>query len=102
MKYLVDYLIEIVLTVTTTLIIAIYKRIKKIISTIEVYRVSIVAIIKNIYVDKYYLHKNKGCISLNEKETLNNLYIEYKKLGGDGIIDDIRDEIDKIPIKKDC
>ena len=43
-----------------------------------------------------------GCISLNEKETLNNLYIEYKKLGGDGIIDDIRDEIDKIPIKKDC
>ena len=97
MEYLVDYLIEIVLTVTTTLIIAIYKRIKKIISTIEVNRVSIVAIIKNIYVDK-----NKGCISLNEKETLNNLYIEYKKLGGDGIIDDIRDEIDKIPIKKDC
>lgn len=56
MEYLVDYLIEIVLTVTTTLIIAIYKRIKKIISTIEVNRVSIVAIIKNIYVDKYYLH----------------------------------------------
>ena len=53
MEYLIDYLIEIVLTVTTTLIIAIYKRIKKIISTIEVNRVYIVAIIKNIYVDKY-------------------------------------------------
>lgn len=40
--------------------------------------------------------------SLNEKQTLNNLYFEYKKLGGNGIINNIRDKIDKIPIKKDC
>lgn len=40
--------------------------------------------------------------SLNEKQTLNNLYFEYKKLGENGIINNIRDKIDKIPIKKDC
>ena len=55
------------------------RELKKIVRIIEVSLAFIVVIIKNIYVEKCYLYTNKGCFSLNEKETLNNLYIEYKK-----------------------
>lgn len=102
MEFVIEYLAEIILTIVTTLIINVYKKMKKLIDTIEINRTSIISVIKNIFIDKFYMHKNKGCISLNEKETLNNLYIEYKKLGGNGIIDDLMEDLDKLQIKKDC
>lgn len=102
MEYIIKYIIEIILTIMTTILLNLYKKLKKLITVIETNRTSIISVIKNIYIEKFYLYKNEGTISLAEKETLNNLYLEYKKLGGNSIIDDLREEIDKLPIKKDC
>lgn len=41
-----------------------------------------------------------GFISIEEKENIKEMHKAYKKLGGNGHLDTIMEEIDKLPIKE--
>lgn len=98
MQYIKDYLIEILFSFVSFLFVFLYRKVKVTIATIEATRKSLLALTKNLFIQKYYSAKRQKSICIYEKEALINLYKEYKSLGGNGVVEDIFEELDKIPI----
>ena len=59
-------------------------------------------LLKGEIIRRYNEYKKIGCLSLFDKETITELYEEYKNLGGNGIIEDMIDDISEIPLTKGC
>lgn len=100
MSIILEYVVEILFMLISTLFVYLYKKIKKIIQTVESNRNSMLVLTKNLFIQKYYYYKRANYICICEKEALKNLYFEYKSLGGNGIVETIINEIDKLPIIK--
>jgi hypothetical protein len=91
-EFIVNYWLATFFGILISLIVYFYKKLK---ATIRGVR----ALIKSKLLDNYRIYLDKGNISLYEKENIEDLYKEYKLLGGNGIIDDLIEEIYKLPIK---
>lgn len=100
MEYITKYLIEILFSFVSFLFMFLYKKVRNLINTMNATKKSLLALTKNLFIQKYYFYKRQNSISLYEKEALINLYSEYKKLGGNGIVENMFEEIDLIPLDK--
>lgn len=49
---------------------------------------------------KYYVYTELGTITPYEKQNINYMHEQYKKMGGNSYVDEIVVEINKLPIKK--
>ena len=63
-------------------------------SSADLLRDKMLYMYKQCYEERHY-------ISLHEKENFLHMYEDYKKLGGNGMIDDIHEKIMDLPTKKD-
>lgn len=53
------------------------------------------------YLGKCYI--DKGCINLDDKENLKEMHKAYKGLGGNGHLDLVMEEVEKLPVSsEDC
>lgn len=100
MEYIAKYLVEILFSLISFLFVYLYKKVKEVINTMNSTKKSLLGLTKNLFIQKYYFYKRQNSISIYEKEALLSLYQEYKKLGGNGIVENIFDEIDLIPLDK--
>lgn len=100
MEYLTKYLIEILFSLLSFLILFLYNKVKNLIKTVNTTKNSLLVLAKNEFIQKFYFYKRQGTICIYEKEALINLYSEYKKLGGQGIVENIFEELDKIPLDR--
>ena len=93
-KYWLEFSFTLIITVVTFLIKKLneYKNILK--STTK----GVEVLLKTKIIQNYNMHKTKGSITIYEKEIINELYREYKNLGGKGVIDSIKKDIDKLPL----
>ncbi len=98
MQLIMDYLTQILFSLISFLFVFLYKKVKSTMVTIESTRKSLLALTKNLFIQKLYSAKRQKSICIYEKEALINLYKEYKNLGGNGVVSDIFEELDKIPI----
>ena len=64
-------------------------------------RSAIREILKNEIIGVYNKCKEKGCITLHEKDIIESLYTGYKNNGGKGLIDKVMKEIKNIPFSSD-
>lgn len=55
-------------------------------------------LLKGEIIRKYYEYKQKGILSIYEKQLIEELYVEYTNLGGNGIIKSLYDELRKFPV----
>lgn len=101
MEYITSHLIELLFTIISAIFLFLYGKIKKTINTIAYNKATLLVITKDLFVQKYYLYTKIGSISLLEKESLNSLYQEYKKLGGNGVVDDLYQKINTLPLIKE-
>ena len=101
MEYVTSHLIELLFTIISAICLFLYGKIKKTINTIAYNKATLLVITKDLFVQKYYLYTKIGSISLLEKESLNSLYQEYKKLGGNGVVDDLYQKINTLPLIKE-
>ena len=101
MEYITGHLIELLFTIISAICLFLYGKIKKTINTIAYNKATLLVITKDLFVQKYYLYTKIGSISLLEKESLNSLYQEYKKLGGNGVVDDLYQKINTLPLIKE-
>ncbi len=101
MEYITSHLIELLFTIISAICLFLYGKIKKTINTIAYNKATLLVITKDLFVQKYYLYTKIGSISLLEKESLNSLYQEYKKLGGNGVVDDLYQKINTLPLIKE-
>lgn len=102
MDILINYLIEGIIAIFSGLLIYYYNRIKKIVKIVEANKETVLMLTKNFIKEKYYIVKERDCITVEEKETILELYREYKKLGGNDIIDNLIININNIEINENC
>ena len=57
------------------------------------------ALLRDRIIAKYELYIDKGYIPIYARENINELYKEYKALGGNGVIDDLINELFSLPTK---
>lgn len=97
MDFIFSHLIDILFTIITASVIYLFKKIKNLLKTIQDIRKSILNIIKSSFITKYYFYEKQNHICLYEKESINKLYLEYKKLGGSGIVDELYIKLNRLP-----
>ncbi len=102
MEIILKYFIESFIAIISALLLYYYKKIKTVLKTVEINRLSILLLIKNFIIEKYFSIINKNCITIEEKEIILELYREYKKLGGNDIVDNLIININSIPLKEKC
>ena len=61
---------------------------------------SLKCLLRSSITSKYYVYSELKTIPLYEKENLNYMYEQYKKMGGNSYINEIMGEINNLPIKK--
>ena len=100
MQFLINYAVEIALTILSSGFIYLMGKIKKQVKNLIATQKGVESLLKARIIEKYNDYKEKGKISLYDKEAIEGIYIEYKNLGGNGIIDKLMKEILEIPITK--
>lgn len=55
------------------------------------------ALLRDKIVDKHREYMLQGYVGLYSRDSLNRMYIEYKNLGGNSVVDMLMGELDKLP-----
>lgn len=97
---LLNHIVEIVLSLITIFITYLYKKIISFNKMINYTKDGVKILLKSRIIEKYYFHKNNGNITLFDKQIINELYSEYHNLGGNGVIEDIVNEINNLEINE--
>jgi hypothetical protein len=100
--FVLKYWIQFLFGLISSFIIFLCKMIKNEYETIKNTKNGMKVLLKKGILEKYKVYKEKNCITFYEKEMINDLYQEYKNLGGNSFIEDIMDDINDIPMKNDC
>ena len=58
------------------------------------------ALLRDRIIATYDLYMDKGYMPIYARENLDEMYKEYKKLKGNGVIDHLKDELNELPTKK--
>lgn len=64
-------------------------------------KLALQAILRDRLIQSYNHHKDKGFCAIHDRDNITNMYNQYHKLGANGVIDSLIDEILKLPVKKD-
>lgn len=97
-SFIIEYWLQFIFGIIISLIITIYKRINKHYLKINTIQDALKTLLKSRIISEYdRIIKNK-CISIFDKEIINDLYNEYTKLGGNGVIKDIIKKLNNLPI----
>lgn len=102
MDFILKYWVEFAFSIVISLLTLLFKKIKKYYQNINNLKTSVLELLRNQIIALFNIYSKRECIDLYEKNALENLYIEYKKLGGDGFIDDLMEKIDELKIEKNC
>lgn len=101
MEFIVKYWLEFLFSLVIAFIGYVAHKLGRYYKTIETSVTGVRVLLKTRIIEEYNHVKQAQCISMYQKQTILELYQEYKKLGGNGLIDDIMEQIDNIPISKD-
>lgn len=97
-QFIITYWIEFLFGLITSFIIYLSKKISKYYLMINSTKDGVKVLLKGEIIRRRQEYKQQKSITLYEREVLNDLYKEYNALGGNGIIEDIIDDIDSLPI----
>lgn len=57
------------------------------------------ALLRSQMIDEYYKYKEHGAVPLNVKDNFENLWVQYEKLGKNGVMSGIHAEFMNLPVK---
>lgn len=92
-SFIIKYWLEFIFGLIICFIGFVFKKFKFLYQTIENTKSSICVLLKNEILKQYLILKQKKEINIYDKEIINDLYVEYKKLGGNSFIEDIINDI---------
>lgn len=98
---LINHFIEIILGFIITFLTYMYKKLINYNRMIKFVRDGVKALLKTKIIEKYNYHKELGTITIFDKQLISDLYSEYHNLGGNGVITDLMEEVNSLPISND-
>lgn len=96
-KYWVEWLFGIVVTVLGILIRKINTRVKQTASKNDAIETGVQALLRAQMISDYNHYSDKGYAPIYARENFENEYQQYKNLGGNGVMSDIRDKFRALP-----
>lgn len=98
MNFIITYWVEFLFGILITVVTYVLKKVieyKKILSSTTK---GVKVLLKTKIIEHYNLYRTKGNITIYEKQLINDLYDEYRNLGGNGIIKSLKQDIDELPL----
>lgn len=86
-------------TASTMVISHFSKERKENANRIEAVEKGLQALLRDRLLQSYFYHKDKGVVTVHEKDNFKNMYKQYHALGANGVIDDIVKDFDSIPLE---
>lgn|SRR5574344_249652 len=99
LTFILKYWIEILFSLLISIITYLYRRITRYMKKINALEQHACLNLKNHILERYKKAKQKGYITLEEKEEIMELYNFYKNLECSNIVEQIIKELESIPIK---
>lgn len=97
-SFIIEYWLQFIFGIIISLIVTIYKRINKHYEKINTIQDSLKTLLKSRIISEFERIIKNNCITIFDKEIINDLYNEYTKLGGNGVIKDIVEKLNNLPI----
>ncbi|MEG0137946.1 MAG: hypothetical protein RRY22_00295 [Bacilli bacterium] len=101
-EFIAKYWLEVIFGLFLSFIAFVFKRLLTYKDNIENINDGMKSILRIKISENYEKIIEKNCITLYDKEGVMDMYECYKKLGGNGFIDELIENINKIPIKENC
>ena len=101
-EFIVKYWIEIFFGLITSFILFLYRRIGIYFKIMNATKNGVKILLKNEIIKEYKTFSKNNCINFYEKNIILELHKEYKNLGGNGMIEDIINDINDLPLKDNC
>ena len=98
-NFIITYWLEVIFGITLSLITVLWQNIKTYHKKMESIKSGVKILLKNEITNYYDEAILKNSITLFEKEMLIELYKQYKNLEGNGLIENLIEKIDTIPLK---
>ena len=98
-NFIITYWLEVIFGIILSLITVLWQNIKTYHKKMESIKSGVKILLKNEITNYYDEAILKNSITLFEKEMLIELYKQYKNLGGNGLIENLIEKIDTIPLK---
>ena len=98
-NFIITYWLEVIFGIILSLITVLWQNIKTYHKKMESIKSGVKILLKNEITNYYYEAILKNSITLFEKEMLIELYKQYKNLEGNGLIENLIEKIDTIPLK---
>lgn len=99
MDFIIKNFVELLFSIGLMIIGLLFNKIKKYYINVESSVIGVKYLLKTKIIEEYDRIKEKGYITLYQKENIISLYNEYKKFGEDNFIKEIMDEIDNIKVE---
>lgn len=58
------------------------------------------AILRDRLIQAYNYHMEKGYCAIHDRDSICNMYAQYHHLGANGVIDNLMEEFNDLPVKK--
>lgn len=98
MSFLIEYWMEFIFGLLISLIGYLLKKTKDYHNTLNFTKTSVILLLKVEIIEKYNEYKKQNCVSIYDRQILSELYEEYKNLGGNGLVNQIINEMENIKI----
>jgi hypothetical protein len=98
-NFIITYWLEVIFGIILSLITVLWQNIKTYHKKMESIKSGVKILLKNEITNYYDEAILKNSITLFEKEMLIELYKQYKNLEGNGLIENLIEKIDTIPLK---
>ncbi len=100
MDFIVNYWVEFLFGTLISFVMYLFKKVNQHYKLMISTRNGVQALLKAKIIEIYNQYEDAGSMSLHTKEMIDELYTQYKNLGGNGVIEKIVDNIEEIPISK--
>lgn len=100
MEFITNYWLEFFFGIMVSVIGYLCKKIIEYHKLIETTRRGVQTLLKCQIIEKYDEYHRRGFVSLYDREIISELYIEYKNLGGNGLINKLVEDIEKVSLKR--
>lgn len=98
-EFIINYWVELFFSLLIFVITSLYRKMGKYCEITLATKKGVSVLLKTKIIEKYNFYKNKDSIPIYDKEIINELYKEYKILGGNGLIDSLINELNEKTIK---
>lgn len=103
-EWLIKYWLEVLFGITTSVIIAGYKRLSRKVTDKfkeqDAIKSGIQALLRNSIIQSYNHYYEKGCCPIYALENVNALYTQYHALGGNGTVTELMERLKDLPTER--